>query len=116
MVSSSFPDILKTMTSVYPLPHTPIFIKAACGWSLKYGGFTATRPYDDENTPPIHYAVKVRSCTPWWGCFGTQTTFLQITKKHFSQSGRLKPLKGGAYVLVINKNLTLKHQDFCMLN
>jgi len=27
-------------------------------WSLKYGGFTATRPYDDENTPPIHYAVK----------------------------------------------------------
>eukprot|EP00667_Euglena_gracilis_P009198 EG_transcript_9330 len=28
-------------------------------WSLKYGGFSATKPYDEDNTPPIHYSVKV---------------------------------------------------------
>jgi hypothetical protein len=28
-------------------------------WSLKYGGFSAKLPYDDDNTPPIHFCVQL---------------------------------------------------------
>eukprot|EP00996_Jenningsia_fusiforme_P000256 NODE_1209_length_1640_cov_31.250786_g1074_i0.p1 GENE.NODE_1209_length_1640_cov_31.250786_g1074_i0~~NODE_1209_length_1640_cov_31.250786_g1074_i0.p1 ORF type:complete len:444 (-),score=99.88 NODE_1209_length_1640_cov_31.250786_g1074_i0:241-1572(-) len=30
-------------------------------WSLRYGGFGVTRPYNDDNVPPIHLAVQCRA-------------------------------------------------------